>query len=366
MIEELSVRGFKRFSSLTLPLRSLTVLTGPNGTGKSTVVQSLLLARQAARRSSGEFVLLNGPDGLALGEAEDVLHPDASRVEVGLRAGTQEYGYVLVPPGSRSLNLRIEDGPPLHWPALAGRGTAFTYLSAERLGPRDQLAVIAEEPGKVGIGPRGEHTAQVLALNDMREIRPELRHPDTGKHGVRTLRTQVENWVADLLRPIRISAHWPAGLSSSHLRFEETGLQTGPIRPANVGFGFSYALPILVAALLAPEQGILIVENPEAHLHPAGQSRLGRFLARVAGSGVQVVVETHSDHVINGVRLAVAQDRVLACEDGVFHFFGERDDGGPVEIGLTDRGELSQWPQGFFDQIEFDLGELTRAKRKNL
>jgi predicted ATPase len=108
----------------------------------------------------------------------------------------------------------------------------------------------------------------------------------------------------------------------------------------------------------------LIVENPEAHLHPAGQSRLGRFLARIAGSGSQVVIETHSDHVINGVRLAVADDRVINADDAFVHFFTGGADGTAIQIELTAHGGLTAWPPGFFDQIERDLGELSRAKRR--
>jgi predicted ATPase len=133
-----------------------------------------------------------------------------------------------------------------------------------------------------------------------------------------------------------------------------------------MGFGISYALPILVAALMMPIGGLLIVENPEAHLHPAGQSRLGTFLGRVAASGVQVIIETHSDHVINGIRLAAAEERLLEPEQVVLHFFGSNIDGSPAVIELTGRGGLTAWPKGFFDQIELDLGRLARAKRQNI
>jgi len=133
-----------------------------------------------------------------------------------------------------------------------------------------------------------------------------------------------------------------------------------------VGFGFSYTLPIIVAALLLPADGILVVENPEAHLHPAGQSRLGRFLARVAGSGGQVVVETHSDHVINGIRLATVEDRSIEANQTIVHFFNEDVGGTPTQIEVTGRGGFTAWPAGFFDQIERDLGELSRAKRREL
>ncbi|MGH3693299.1 MAG: AAA family ATPase [Pseudonocardiaceae bacterium] len=106
-----------------------------------------------------------------------------------------------------------------------------------------------------------------------------------------------------------------------------TGAHERTNSAGNIGFGFSYALPVIIAGLLAPGGGLLLVENPEAHLHPAGQSRLGRFLARIAGSGVQVVLETHSDHILNGVRLAVADERTINAHDVIVHFFGKVGDG---------------------------------------
>lgn len=373
MITGINIRNFKCFESLDLRLRPLTVLTGINGAGKSTVLQALLLARQAGESAGDQVVKLNGPYGLELGEAHDVLYPDADPpvIEVVVEASGEWYRYVFDVPYDRTLNLPIltrDDGAP---DVLTMRGSAFTYLNAERLGPRDQLDVTAEEAGLIGVGVRGEYTAQALAMHETDEVRPPLRHPQTTDHGVTTLRTQVENWASTIIRPIRITAQWPPGITASMIRFQEPELirqqmlVSEQIRPANMGFGFSYALPILVAGLLMPESGILIVENPEAHLHPAGQSRLGRFLAQVAGSGAQVIVETHSDHVINGIRLAAVENRVVAPDDVVVFFFGDEPGHAPIAIELTGRGSLTMWPKGFFDQIEEDLGRIARAKRQN-
>jgi predicted ATPase len=146
------------------------------------------------------------------------------------------------------------------------------------------------------------------------------------------------------------------------LRFRDRELIADWSKPTNVGFGFSYALPIGVAALTAMPGTLLLVENPEAHLYPTGQSQIGRFLARVAGSGVQVIVETHSDHVINGMRLEVAQSQSLPKEDVVIYFFGAGNV--PVKIELQSIGVFTSWPSGFFDQTELDLGQLARLQRR--
>jgi predicted ATPase len=131
------------------------------------------------------------------------------------------------------------------------------------------------------------------------------------------------------------------------------------MRPANVGFGFSYALPIVVAALTAAPGAVLIVESPEAHLHPAGQSAVGQFLARLASAGVQTILETHSDHVLNGIRRAVAERGLLSPDDVIVHFFGAD---GAAQLTMRGSGALTEWPEGFFDQAEIDLSVLARAR----
>lgn len=364
MISTLGLRNFKRFRTVDLRLRPMTVLTGLNGTGKSTSIQALLLARQVAEKPGTSVVQLNGPYGLALGDSQDVLRFDAEsdEIEVNLQCTDAEYDYGFTSPGERYPHLHVTRRPKNPPAELIGTGPGFVYLMAERLGPRDLLSVTSVETALIGVGEQGQYTAQVLAEYETKTVRPPLRHPHT-EHDVTTLRTQVEAWASDVISPVQITAQWPPGLSASVLRFEEPGLMSEPIRPANMGFGFSYALPVIVAGLLAPENGLLIVENPEAHLHPAGQSRLGRFLARVAGSGVQVVIETHSDHTVNGVRLAAAEEQTIDAKDVIVHFFGKAGDGDPVSIDLTEHGRLSAWPGGFFDQIETDLGRLARARR---
>lgn len=364
MISILSMRNFKRFRAVDLTLRPLTVLTGLNGTGKSTSIQALLLTRQIAEEPSTPVVQLNGPYGLTLGDSQDVLRFDAEsdEIEIDLHCGGADYRYRFSSPGDRYPHLHVTHRPMTPPAELIGTGPAFVYLMAERLGPRDLLAVTSVATARIGVGEHGQYTAQLLAEQETRTVRAPLRHPKTA-HGVTTLRTQVEAWLSDVISPVHITAQWPPGMSASVLRFQEPGLMSEPIRPANMGFGFSYALPIIVAGLLAPENGLLIVENPEAHLHPAGQSRLGRFLARVAGSGVQVVIETHSDHTVNGVRLAIAEEQTIDSQDVIVHFFDKPGDGHPVSIEFTEHGRLSAWPEGFFDQIETDLGRLARARR---
>lgn len=133
-------------------------------------------------------------------------------------------------------------------------------------------------------------------------------------------------------------------------------------RSTNVGFGVTYTLPILVA-LLASEPGTLILlENPEAHLHPKGQSKIGTLLALAASCGVQIIVETHSDHILNGIRVAANKGEINA-EDVKLHYFRReiQIDQAVTEVissRLYQDGGIDKWPDGFFDQAEKDLMEL--------
>ncbi len=371
MINSLEIEHFKCFDRSSFTMRPLTMLTGVNGGGKSTLLQSLLLARQAAGLAPGRAIQLNGPFSLTLGEAHEVLHPAAPEPEIRVRltgaptgaAEIWEYRFD-VPEEEQALHLTLKSLPESRVPGIDNPDGGFTYLCAERLGPRDILSVSAQEPDAIGVGVHGEFTAQVLALREMRQVttrltvREQLQHPRAGSA---LPRLQAEAWASDIIRPIRITAQWATGIMASTIRFQETGPYGAEIRPANTGFGVSYALPVIIAGLLTLPGDMLLVENPEAHLHPAGQSRLGQFLARVAGSGAQVVVETHSDHVLNGARLAVAEDNSLGAEDMVVHYF---DRGGVLEIQINEKGELTHWPAGFFDQLESDLGRLARVRRR--
>ena len=141
--------------------------------------------------------------------------------------------------------------------------------------------------------------------------------------------------------------------------FQRTTGSTNQYRPTNVGFGLTYTLPVLVALLSSRQGGLVIIENPEAHLHPKGQVALGELLARVANAGVQVIVETHSDHVLNGIRVAVAKGLTLP-QDVQIHFFTRtRDSRHDVVTPVLDTsGRLDYWPEDFFDQWNKSLEAL--------
>jgi predicted ATPase len=209
--------------------------------------------------------------------------------------------------------------------------------------------------------------AQVLAVLS-REVIPEGRRTPSpeGETTLGDLLHQTEWWTRRIIRPIELQAEWFPNSMFTRLRFKTPGLRSEWSRPPNMGFGVSYGLPVIVAGLLAHAGGFLIVENPEAHLHPAGQSAMGSFLAQVAADGVQVIVETHSDHVLNGIRHAVASPNhpVAAKDTEILFFLPEGDPDGPLKIlNISESGVVSGWPEGFFDQFDIDLRAISELQR---
>ena len=151
MIAEIRLENFKRFRDLTLNAANLTVLTGANGAGKTSVLHSLLLARQMARQPDRSHVELNGADALELGGPEDVIHHEASDDDVAAVEVLDTEGVrrrwsfrAASTTDTRTLNAAVVDRPDDDSGALAGPAPRFSYLCAERLGPRDVLGACAD------------------------------------------------------------------------------------------------------------------------------------------------------------------------------------------------------------------------------
>ena len=371
MIAEIRLENFKRFRELTLRTADLTVFTGANGAGKTSVLHSLLLARQMTTQPRQSHVELNGVDTLELGEAEDVIHREAgdelAAIEVLDTEGKRWRWSFRSSGNKRTLNAAVVDKSVDYAGAIAEPPPWFTYLCAERLGPRDVLSASAADVGELCVGSRGEFVAQVLASFDRSRVSTGRLALNTAETTFSGLLHQTESWMGKIVRPTQIEAEWFPNTSITRLRFKTPGLRTEWTRAPNAGFGISYALPVIVAALRAAVGGLLLVENPEAHLHPAGQSAIGGFLAQVAADGVQVFIETHSDHVLNGIRVSVAEGTAALHEgQAVIHFFrGEDDAGAAVEsMDLRGTGQLTDWPAGFFDQAQVDLAVLAARRRR--
>ena len=359
----LQIEEFKCFEQLRVPLASLTVLSGFNGAGKSTALQPILLLAQAARRhtwtceaATGDLPL-NG-DIVRLGSAGDVIRAQSPDTTARFTLFGNDKSLALsatAKAGARSLHVTRREGSD-NWPELSNCLARLVHLSAVRGGPAEAFPtpdLVSDQASDVGVDGRfASYWYHELADA---EIDPSRRCPD--EPGT-TFRKQIDAWLSRLApnANANVQSLSVASMLALQFRLSETGEWR---RPANVGYGLTYAFPILVALLAAEAGSIVVIDSPEAHLHPQAQSRMGRLLAVFAAAGIQVIVETHSDHVLNGIRLAVRDKVLTAVELSLLFFAGSSLQGhGVTSPRIDDAGRINEWPEGFFDQGDKDVAQL--------
>jgi predicted ATPase len=168
------------------------------------------------------------------------------------------------------------------------------------------------------------------------------------------LHRQINAWMKEISPGISVTSRLFEEASVAVNTFDQNG--NGDLKPQNVGFGVSYVLSIVTALLYSKKGGVVIIENPEAHLHPKGQSYLGRLIALTVKAGIQVIVETHSDHLLNGIRVIARTDKAFDPSLLTLYYISHGEGESHVDtISITKDGKLSSWPEGFFDQQAQDM-----------
>lgn len=376
-MNRLIINQFKCFFEANVNINQLTVMAGANGNGKSTTIQALLYFRKTIEHCGewvdGEYQLnkvnglnvqLNGAYCLALGNSNFVLNRNArlNKIELGL-SNDKEKVIVTYEVDNRDAKLyltpkALEKTETADFPIFKQE---FYYLNAERIGPRvSQKLQFFDYPNA---GWQGETTAQLLGLeNGYYKIEDERRFGETQSN---YLIDQVNYWLDFLMKGVKIKVETSPNTLTAQVLIENQFTVSDPTVPTNLGFGISYILPIVATGLTAKKGCYFILENPEAHLHPSAQSRIGRFLAMVASSGVNVIIETHSDHLVNGIQIGIAEKKIN--HDSVtINFFNLNEENIQPDIQsieINENGELTDWPKGFFDQIQIDYSHLIRLKK---
>lgn len=374
MIGNLTIKNFKCFLDNSISFNELTVLAGSNAVGKSTIIQALLLIRQTIdnlKTNHKPFnfdIQLNGEYLLNLGDSSQVLSSAATSEEIVFIIEDDIADKMIfnfsVSKEKPELSLKFKDSKMVHKiPFFSICNNEFHYLNAERLGPRVIQNMINQKFPNTGF--QGEYTGCTLANNSDYKIDKKRRF-NSVKLTVPNLNKQVEYWLNYIVPGIEITTALYNEINMVGYHLRRSYSDTKPLNPNNVGFGISYVLPIIVSGLMAEKGCLLIVENPEAHLHPSGQSRIGQFLAQIASSGVQVLIETHSEHVINGIRIATLK-KCIPNDLISINFFSINEKSKSPEVQhltINENAELSDWPYGFFDQEERDLADIFKGRRQ--
>ena len=230
------------------------------------------------------------------------------------------------------------------------------YLGPLRGYPERDYTWAGERPADVG--ERGEKAIAAL-----------LASRDDGAvfgFGRGRPRRSLEEHVAWWLRELGIIHDFELRQIAKGRKLYEVRVKTTPESPwvliTDVGFGVSQVLPVVVRCFYAPEGSTLILEQPEIHLHPRIQAGLADvFLDAIERRNVQILIESHSEHLLRRLQRRVAEER--ASEDDIRLYFVEPEGGAShlVELDLDPYGNIRNWPQNFFGDELGDLAAMTEA-----
>lgn len=334
-VVKLKLKNFKCFPECSIDLNNLTVLLGANATGKSSILQSILFYLNAVTKMHHEgkaHVSLYQDFGYDLGTIENLIYRNAIDNQIVISVGDDD---VLI---NLNDNVKLSDTVSV---SAKPQDISFSYLCAERIGPRNTV----EYHNASNCGIHGEYTAYIINRENYNTIDKE-KFLDSELEG--NFSTQLDNWVQYLFpnMKIQVDCHFN---KIAQLKVK-AGMNS--ILTTNIGFGLSYSLPILVEGLCLEKDSWFIVENPEAHLQPKAQTQMGYFLARMAASGIRVVVETHSEHVLEGIAAVTDLGEFDFGNDKVSVYFTEQIDGKSMvrEVPISNM-ETNQddYPKDFFD-----------------
>jgi len=378
ILRSLDLSNLKCFSALRVGLSPLTLFTGFNAAGKSTALHSLILLTQGLRLDpSSEHLPLNGPL-IRLGSPEDVFLDDSNKAKISVADAEEEISWRFDRQNAFQIEKathRTPSGESREWDKMLWKPDGAVASNSLIDSIRDVIFLGAARGGTPEVYPSPDAVKNVVNADVGNEgqfapwwyaemadevIEGARLHPGEART---SMRQQLGAYLGELFPNAEASAD-----SIQRTSLVRIGLRTGTTsdyrRPANIGYGLTYAFPILVALLLARREQVVIIESPEANLHPRAQSKMGGILARFAAAGVQVLVESHSDHVLNGIRMAVKKQVIPHC-DLAIHFFGGVDskgNHGVISPSVDSKGTVDNWPEGFFDQGESDLAVLAGWK----
>lgn len=366
MLQKLKLENFKCHKYFEENLNQITILTGANATGKSSIIQAILLAVSSYNSIEKKKVRTTDVFELNLGLPINIISENFTdeQLRIYLQLQERENEIVLSLDEKDDTTFQIcnyeqmlEDIEKIKKSWMQ----KLYYLNAERVGPRITYGI--KNTLDDYVGSRGEYTSYIINEIDKKQrLDTDMVLPELLKISqIARFSANCEEWLQMIIPNTFLQCSVDVEKNISMIKFRNEGEF---YLPTGTGFGISCVLPIIVQSLIASMQKdtILLIENPEAHLHPFSQSQMGKFLAYVAASGVQVIVETHSEHIIDGCRLQLAHLKRCDLMKTIF-FNKEGKESIHKNILTRENGELEEWPEGFFDQKRLDLRELLEMRR---
>jgi predicted ATPase len=380
MIKSIRIKNLKVLQDTRdCQVGKITLLTGINGRGKSSFLQALLLLSQSLRHTGGSPVALF-PNGqwCELGSFQELIniYSENKEIYIGIKTDAEyenaiEMLYRPYPDrvtigelvschvdGKETISTQSESNAESSVAEKEDIGvTRTTYSDLIELQKLSRLHFVAsdryaakndekldESLPTFFVGAKGGNVLNVISKcsSDQRE---ELQHAMSyilDGASLKIDRDDVSNRIYLFLDSI------------------DNGEK---FRPINVGYGYSYIISMLLSIIISQSGDSIIIENPEAHLHPQAQSRLMEYLVSVSKKkNVQCFIETHSDHIVNGLLVALKESRLDVDDAQILFFDRKNGEGKPsvdvVNLQITQSGRVRRPPKGFCDQYGIDLRKL--------
>ncbi len=428
-ITRISVKGFKSLvDECSIEIRPLTLLAGANSSGKSSIMQPLLMMKQTLEASYDPGALLIDGPNVRFTFADQFLSRINGKTANGFAVGIELEGslsikeiFIKMPKKAIDIaeatyydrNIEIKLRPDMTRSEIISaipeafiksHGSFWDTINKSGLWKIDRnrcfikaTTILGDENDpKVTFNwgpPTDLFSSQIQSIIHLPALRgnPERNYktvpigeffPGTFEVYVASIinKWQIEahnnlNELGDALEVLGLS--WVVGsrpldetsveILVGRLPHGKDGRATDLVNIADVGFGLSQILPVIVALLTAKPNQLVYIEQPEIHLHPRAQTAMAQILADAANRGVKVVAETHSSLLLLGVQSLVAEGK-LSPDKVKLHWFKRRLEDGVTEVSSADldkAGAFGDWPEDFSSaEMDADMRYIHAAEAR--
>lgn len=351
MITNVQIEGFKAIDKASLLFKPITILTGTNSSGKSSTLQAILYFHHFHCR---EVLKVETIFSDLIQPMAHIRNKNTNAREVIIQLDIEKENEIEL----CTLSLKDEKHRE---PSISQTGEfVVLYLSSSRQDLKQITSVkYSEDIRYQSLSYLGNHTSSLLHEFMSNVVSSNRCYFDESN----TLKYQVDQWVSKILQQeVRTETQYIESAELVLLTYIMNNISDIP--PESVGSGQNHLIHILVMCLLANEGHVVIIENPELHLHPKAQSILSEFFTMIANAGIQVIIETHSEHIIHKFCHEVYQEN-LDRNDIIIHYKDsvEQDF---ESICINKRGHYSDqegnrimFPSGFFDATLSEILEVS-------